>query len=69
MGDSYYGSTSGDDGDGGDPPGLLRGCLPCGLARKRVRAAAAALRQRRISWSSARDHRYRQLHEAAWSAA
>lgn len=68
RGDSYYGSSgSSDDDDDDGTPGLLRGCLPCGRTRKRMRAAAEALRQRRISWSSARDHRYRQLHEAAWS--
>lgn len=70
RGDSYYcGSSSDSDGDDDNSSGLLRGCIPCHLARKRLRAAADALRQRRVSWSSARDHRYRQLHEAAWSAA
>lgn len=67
RGNSYYGSSSDGAGSDEDLPGLLRGCIPCNLAKKRLRAAADAVRQRRISWSSARDHRYRQLHEAAWS--
>ncbi|KAI3401916.1 hypothetical protein diail_6475 [Diaporthe ilicicola] len=68
LGNSYLDGSSDDEGS---PPKrvlrVLRGCLPCGCASERVRALAASLRERRrISWSSARDHRYRQLHDSAW---
>lgn len=55
-----------DGSDDTEDYAVVHRCLPCHLFRDRVRGWRAGLVNRRISWQSMRDFRYRQLHDPAW---